>query len=63
MTAITPEKSELKVLPTTELDPSITYAKFQNGDQCSLDVNFDEVFTERLFAYSIGKHLPHLLKD
>lgn len=50
-----------KVIPTSELDDSITYAKFHNGDTCSLDIKFNRNSTNRLFAYSVKKHADFIL--
>lgn len=54
---------ETQVLRTSELNPSIGYAKFQNGDKCSIDVSFSKDFTEKLFDYSVGKHFPRLKEN
>ena len=54
---------ETQVLRTSELNPTINYAKFHNGDKCSIDVTFSEGFTERLFDYSVEKHLLPLKKN
>jgi hypothetical protein len=52
------------VLPNNELDPTITCAFFVGGnDKSCLDVVFDPDFTEKLFTYSIKRHLPYLLRD
>ena len=57
-------KLGVSVLPSKELDPTITCAFFVGGnDKSCLDVVFDPDFTDRLFAYSVQKHLPHLLGE
>jgi len=59
----TKANKETQVLRTSELDPTISYAKFQNGDKCSIDVTFSEGFTEKLFDYSVEKHLLPLKEN